>query len=70
MAAAPAVEAHDAITGLEYLDKVIDMDQKPDWPHPRSNPATYVGAFAPIRDWFAGLPRIKGARLYAWPFFF
>ncbi len=48
--------AHDSITGLEYLDKVIDIDQSPIGRTPRSNPATYTGAFTPIRDWFAGLP--------------
>ena len=44
------------IKGLEYLDKVIDIDQSPIGRTPRSNPATYTGAFTPIRDWFAGLP--------------
>jgi excinuclease ABC subunit A len=48
--------AHDSITGLEFLDKVIDIDQSPIGRTPRSNPATYTGAFTPIRDWFAGLP--------------
>jgi excinuclease ABC subunit A len=48
--------AHDSITGLEHLDKVIDIDQSPIGRTPRSNPATYTGAFTPIRDWFAGLP--------------
>ena len=47
---------HDKITGLEYLDKVIDIDQSPIGRTPRSNPATYTGAFTQIRDWFAGLP--------------
>ena len=47
---------HDAITGLEHLDKVIDIDQSPIGRTPRSNPATYTGAFTHIRDWFAGLP--------------
>jgi excinuclease ABC subunit A len=47
---------HDAIEGLEQLDKVIDIDQSPIGRTPRSNPATYTGAFTPIRDWFAGLP--------------
>ncbi len=51
--------AHEAIEGLEYLDKVIDIDQSPIGRTPRSNPATYTGAFAPIRDWFAGLPEAK-----------
>jgi excinuclease ABC subunit A len=50
---------HDAIGGLEFLDKVIDIDQSPIGRTPRSNPATYTGAFAPIRDWFAGLPESK-----------
>jgi excinuclease ABC subunit A len=49
----------DDIDGLEYLDKVIDIDQSPIGRTPRSNPATYTGAFTPIRDWFAGLPDAK-----------
>jgi excinuclease ABC subunit A len=48
--------AHDAIEGLQHLDKVIDIDQSPIGRTPRSNPATYTGAFTQIRDWFAGLP--------------
>ncbi|HEX4893360.1 MAG TPA: excinuclease ABC subunit UvrA, partial [Hyphomicrobiaceae bacterium] len=51
--------AHDRIDGLEHLDKVIDIDQSPIGRTPRSNPATYTGAFTPIRDWFAGLPESK-----------
>jgi excinuclease ABC subunit A len=47
---------HDKISGLENLDKVIDIDQSPIGRTPRSNPATYTGAFTNIRDWFAGLP--------------
>lgn len=50
---------HDHIDGLEFLDKVIDIDQSPIGRTPRSNPATYTGAFTPIRDWFAGLPEAK-----------
>jgi excinuclease ABC subunit A len=50
---------HDRIEGLEHLDKVIDIDQSPIGRTPRSNPATYTGAFTPIRDWFAGLPEAK-----------
>jgi len=50
---------HDRITGLEHLDKVIDIDQSPIGRTPRSNPATYTGAFTPIREWFAGLPDAK-----------
>jgi excinuclease ABC subunit A len=50
---------HDKIEGLEFLDKVIDIDQSPIGRTPRSNPATYTGAFTPIRDWFAGLPEAK-----------
>ncbi|MEM1104122.1 MAG: excinuclease ABC subunit UvrA [Pseudomonadota bacterium] len=51
--------AHGRIEGLEHLDKVIDIDQSPIGRTPRSNPATYTGAFGPIRDWFAGLPEAK-----------
>jgi excinuclease ABC subunit A len=47
---------HDRITGLQHLDKVIDIDQSPIGRTPRSNPATYTGSFTQIRDWFAGLP--------------
>jgi len=47
---------HDKITGLQYCDKVIEIDQSPIGRTPRSNPATYTGAFTQIRDWFAGLP--------------
>jgi excinuclease ABC subunit A len=47
---------HDKVTGLDNLDKVIDIDQSPIGRTPRSNPATYTGAFTQIRDWFAGLP--------------
>jgi len=49
----------DKIEGLEHLDKVIDIDQSPIGRTPRSNPATYTGAFTPIREWFAGLPEAK-----------
>jgi excinuclease ABC subunit A len=56
--------AHDRIDGLELVDKVIDIDQSPIGRTPRSNPATYTGAFTPIRDWFAGLPdaKVRGYR--------
>jgi excinuclease ABC subunit A len=50
---------HESLTGLEYLDKVIDIDQSPIGRTPRSNPATYTGAFTPLREWFAGLPEAK-----------
>lgn len=50
---------HDKITGLQHLDKVIDIDQSPIGRTPRSNPATYTGAFTQIRDWFAGLPEAQ-----------
>lgn len=50
---------HDDITGLEFIDKIVDIDQSPIGRTPRSNPATYTGAFGPIRDWFAGLPESK-----------
>ena len=49
----------ETIRGLEHLDKVIDIDQRPIGRTPRSNPATYTGAFTPIREWFAGLPEAK-----------
>ena len=51
--------AHDGIEGLEFLDKVVDIDQSPIGRTPRSNPATYTGAFGPIREWYAGLPEAK-----------
>lgn len=47
------------IKGLEHIDKIIDIDQSPIGRTPRSNSATYTGAFGPIRDWFAGLPEAK-----------
>jgi excinuclease ABC subunit A len=50
---------HEDITGLEYIDKIVEIDQSPIGRTPRSNPATYTGAFTPIRDWFAGLPEAK-----------
>ena len=50
---------HDKIEGLEYLDKIIDIDQSPIGRTPRSNPATYTDLFAPIRDWFAELPESR-----------
>ena len=49
----------ETIKGLEYLDKVIDIDQRPIGRTPRSNPATYTGAFTPIREWFSGMPEAK-----------
>ncbi len=57
--ASEAPAPHDRIEGLEHLDKVIDIDQSPIGRTPRSNPATYTGAFTPIREWFAGLPEAK-----------
>ena len=50
---------HDRIEGIEHLDKIIDIDQSPIGRTPRSNPATYTGAFTPIREWFAGLPESR-----------
>ncbi len=50
---------HKKITGVEFLDKVVDIDQSPIGRTPRSNPATYTGTFSHIRDWFAGLPEAK-----------
>ena len=55
---------HDKVDGLEFLDKIIDIDQSPIGRTPRSNPATYTGAFTPIRDWFTELPEAK-ARGYS-----
>jgi excinuclease ABC subunit A len=55
---------YESLEGLQHLDKVIDIDQSPIGRTPRSNPATYTGAFGPIRDWYAGLPEAK-ARGYA-----
>jgi excinuclease ABC subunit A len=52
-------EPYDSITGLEYIDKIIDINQSPIGRTPRSNPATYTGAFTPIRDWFTELPESK-----------
>jgi excinuclease ABC subunit A len=57
--ASEAPAPFDRIEGLEHLDKVIDIDQSPIGRTPRSNPATYTGAFTPIREWFAGLPEAK-----------
>jgi excinuclease ABC subunit A len=57
--ASDAPSPHERIEGLEHFDKVIDIDQSPIGRTPRSNPATYTGAFQPIRDWFAGLPEAK-----------
>ncbi len=50
---------HDHLEGVEYLDKIIDIDQSPIGRTPRSNPATYTGAFTPIREWFAELPESR-----------
>ena len=65
--ASEAPAPHDRIEGLEHIDKIIDIDQSPIGRTPRSNPATYTGAFTPIREWFAGLPEVEGARLRARP---
>ncbi|MBP0492939.1 excinuclease ABC subunit UvrA [Roseomonas indoligenes] len=56
MGAGTVPSPHERIEGLELLDKIIDIDQSPIGRTPRSNPATYTGLFAPIRDWFAELP--------------
>ncbi len=50
---------HARLEGVEFLDKIVDIDQSPIGRTPRSNPATYTGCFTPIRDWFAGLPEAK-----------
>ncbi|AMW35221.1 excinuclease ABC subunit UvrA [Haematospirillum jordaniae] len=50
---------HDRIDGIAHIDKIVDIDQSPIGRTPRSNPATYTGAFTPIRDWFANLPEAK-----------
>ncbi|MDB5600296.1 MAG: excinuclease subunit [Xanthobacteraceae bacterium] len=57
--ASEAPAPHDKIEGLQHIDKIIDIDQSPIGRTPRSNPATYTGAFTPIREWFAGLPESK-----------
>ncbi len=57
--ASEAPAPHDRIEGIEHLDKIIDIDQSPIGRTPRSNPATYTGAFTPIREWFAGLPESR-----------
>jgi excinuclease ABC subunit A len=57
--ASEAPAPHDRIEGLEHIDKIIEIDQSPIGRTPRSNPATYTGAFTPIREWFAGLPEAK-----------
>jgi excinuclease ABC subunit A len=62
--------AHDKIEGVEHLDKIIDIDQSPIGRTPRSNPATYTGAFGPIRDWYTGLPESKARGYQAGRFSF
>jgi excinuclease ABC subunit A len=57
--ASDAPAPHERMEGLEHFDKVIDIDQSPIGRTPRSNPATYTGAFTSIRDWFAGMPEAK-----------
>ncbi|MEO1037985.1 MAG: excinuclease ABC subunit UvrA [Pseudomonadota bacterium] len=57
--ASSAPAPHETIEGLDQLDKIIDIDQSPIGRTPRSNPATYTGAFTPIREWFASLPEAK-----------
>jgi excinuclease ABC subunit A len=59
MGAGTVPAPHERIEGLEHLDKIIDIDQSPIGRTPRSNPATYTGLFAPIRDWFAELPESR-----------
>ena len=62
--------AHQKIEGIEHLDKIIDIDQSPIGRTPRSNPATYTGAFGPIRDWYTGLPEAKARGYQAGRFSF
>ncbi|MBX4336354.1 excinuclease ABC subunit UvrA [Bartonella raoultii] len=62
--------SYDKIEGLEFIDKVIDINQSPIGRTPRSNPATYTGAFTPIREWFAGLPESKARGYQAGRFSF
>ncbi len=50
---------YDRIEGIEFINKIVDIDQSPIGRTPRSNPATYTGVFTPIREWFAGLPEAK-----------
>jgi excinuclease ABC subunit A len=57
--ASDAPAPYERIEGVEHLDKIIDIDQSPIGRTPRSNPATYTGAFTPIREWFAGLPESR-----------
>jgi len=61
---------HDNISGLEFIDKIIEIDQSPIGRTPRSNPATYTGAFTPIRDWFTALPESKARGYQAGRFSF
>ncbi len=62
--------AYEKIEGVEHLDKIIDIDQSPIGRTPRSNPATYTGAFGPIRDWYTGLPESKARGYQAGRFSF
>jgi len=62
--------AHDRLEGVDQLDKIIDIDQSPIGRTPRSNPATYTGAFGPIRDWFTGLPESRARGYQAGRFSF
>jgi excinuclease ABC subunit A len=64
----PAV--HGEINGIEHIDKIVDIDQSPIGRTPRSNPATYTGAFTPMREWFAGLPESKARGYQAGRFSF
>jgi excinuclease ABC subunit A len=61
---------HDRLEGVDHLDKIIDIDQSPIGRTPRSNPATYTGAFGPIRDWFTGLPESRARGYQAGRFSF